>query len=442
MIEFVHDASEFILKTVVGYKYKHSNAYHHVNDFLHGIQHMVIIFSVLHITGCVFYAVGSHNEVQAGGREVDGWVAREHWSEEVGWSTRWTTAFYWAVTTFATVGYGDVVAHTTAERGWAPVVMLLGILTNAWVIANFLNYFDRTSQHQRRHDIQVSHIREYMRSKRMPEGLIKRILTYGDALFEQERGFDMIHYLKKMPPAISSDAMEFLYVRPLQEVECFVGLPTHILMQMAQIVMPYPMRKDDELIRPGEAGGEVFVIVCGLDRGQKGVVELRKCRHSTENERWEDDFTATPMLLEDGGIFGIEALFEPNDGIRDIMATAKTDGELLLFSARALEECAVTHPRLKRQILHYQAQRSLQISVASEQTQEPHAGVAEQPGANDGASVLRSHRTLIGLADSIDHATIETRLEQLELVQAEMFGMLQKQSQDIQTLLRLSSPQA
>ena len=111
------------------------------------------------------------------------------------WSTRWTTAFYWAVTTFATVGYGDVVAHTTAERSWAPIVMLLGILTNAWVIANFLNYFDRTSQHQRLHDNRVSHIREYMRSKRMPESLVKRVLTHGEALFEQERGFDMIEYL-------------------------------------------------------------------------------------------------------------------------------------------------------------------------------------------------------------------------------------------------------
>ena len=34
-----------------------------------------------------------------------------------------------------------------------------------------------------------------MRSKRMPESLVKRVLTHGEALFEQERGFDMIEYL-------------------------------------------------------------------------------------------------------------------------------------------------------------------------------------------------------------------------------------------------------
>ena len=70
VIEFVHDAAEFTLRVFFSYKYKHSNAYHHVNDFLHGIQHTVIIFSMLHVTGCVFYAVGSHNEVWPDGHEV------------------------------------------------------------------------------------------------------------------------------------------------------------------------------------------------------------------------------------------------------------------------------------------------------------------------------------------------------------------------------------
>ena len=136
------------------------------------------------------------------------------------------------------------------------------------------------------------------------------------------------------------------------------------------------------------------------------------------------------------GVFGIEAVnFEPSDVVRDVKATAKTDGELLLFSAHALESCAMTHPRLKQQILRYQLEQSSRFSAASEQTREPHAEIAEQPGA----SAVWPRRTSMRLVGSIDHATMETRLAQLELVQTEMLGLLQQQSQDIQTLLRLST---
>eukprot|EP01043_Picozoa_sp_COSAG02_P100419 COSAG02_NODE_36498_length_453_cov_6.429379_1_plen_85_part_01 len=37
---------------------------------------------------------------------------------------------------------------------------------------------------------------------------------------DASRRFDMIEYLKKMPPAVSSEAMQFLYLRPLKKVEC------------------------------------------------------------------------------------------------------------------------------------------------------------------------------------------------------------------------------
>ena len=166
--------------------------------------------------------------------------------------------------------------------------------------------------------------------------------------------------------------------------------------------------------------------------------------------RWEEDPNAAPLLLEDGGMFGIEALnFErDHDVIREVTATAKTDGELMLLSVGALEECATRYPRLKGQILSYQAQLTHQFLKGSEQDDSQDAGVRGEPAADDSehapamsvtVSTMSPGRTAMPPVDTLGGATMETRLARLESVQEEMLGMLHRQSQDIHALLKLST---
>ena len=155
------------------------------------------------------------------------------------------------------------------------------------------------------------------------------------------------------------------------------------------------------------------------------------------------------MLLEDGGIFGIEALnFErDHDVVREVTATAKTDGELMLLSVDALEECATRYPRLKRQILNYQTQLTHQLFKGSEQKNSQDAGVRGEPTADDSeqldtsatASTMSPGKNAIQLLDTLDGAAMETRLARLESMQEKMLGMLHQQSQDIQALLKFST---
>ena len=46
---------------------------------------------------------------------------------------RYLVAFYWSLTTFTTVGYGDLVAKLPAEMIWSIAMMLMGSTAFAWL---------------------------------------------------------------------------------------------------------------------------------------------------------------------------------------------------------------------------------------------------------------------------------------------------------------------
>jgi len=51
-------------------------------------------------------------------------------------SRKYVAALYWTVTTLTTVGYGDIVPATSAERVIACVVMILGGMAFGYIIGN------------------------------------------------------------------------------------------------------------------------------------------------------------------------------------------------------------------------------------------------------------------------------------------------------------------
>ena len=47
-------------------------------------------------------------------------------------------AYYWAIITFATVGYGDLHAYNEVEAAFIIIFVFLNIVINAWIVGEFL----------------------------------------------------------------------------------------------------------------------------------------------------------------------------------------------------------------------------------------------------------------------------------------------------------------
>ena len=77
--------------------------------------------------------------------------ALAHWVEPETFDTL-GVSYWWAITTVTTVGYGDVVPHTTAGRLVGSCLMLTGLAliptTTSVVIAMLISKFSREAQRE------------------------------------------------------------------------------------------------------------------------------------------------------------------------------------------------------------------------------------------------------------------------------------------------------
>jgi len=94
---------------------------------------------VVHIVACMWYFIDRLEP------SVDSWVIRYHQGDSSNLEV-YISACYWAITTLATVGYGDILPANTLDRAYCSLVMLLGVVFYSYTIGTvtgLLGDFDR-----------------------------------------------------------------------------------------------------------------------------------------------------------------------------------------------------------------------------------------------------------------------------------------------------------
>lgn len=108
---------------------------------------LVIVFVMMHSVSCVWLWIGEQYEYSWIRHEVYGLnvnvgtIELEDGTWEANRTTKYITAFYWAVTTLATVGYGDVKGFTWQEYCFNMFVEFIGIAFFSFVMGSINNIF-------------------------------------------------------------------------------------------------------------------------------------------------------------------------------------------------------------------------------------------------------------------------------------------------------------
>ena len=85
---------------------------------------------MIHIFCCIWIFIGKFNS-----DSYDNWIHAQGMNDHSNFEM-YTTSFYWAVTTLATVGYGDIRAYNTNEMIVCCIVMILGVFLYSYTIGS------------------------------------------------------------------------------------------------------------------------------------------------------------------------------------------------------------------------------------------------------------------------------------------------------------------
>ncbi len=108
---------------------------------------LVIVFVMIHSVSCVWLFIGEQYDLSwikhpnLGINIIYGAIELEDGSMIADRTTKYITAFYWAVTTLATVGYGDVKGFTWQEYCFNMFVEFIGIAFFSFVMGSINNIF-------------------------------------------------------------------------------------------------------------------------------------------------------------------------------------------------------------------------------------------------------------------------------------------------------------
>ena len=81
---------------------------------------------------------------------------------------RYIFALYWAITTLATVGYGDLSAANPAEAVWATIYMFFNLALGAYVLGTITLIVIKHDERTGRYRDLTTHLKDYIRVNEIP----------------------------------------------------------------------------------------------------------------------------------------------------------------------------------------------------------------------------------------------------------------------------------
>lgn len=246
-------------------------------------------------------------------------------------------AVYWAITTLATVGYGDISAKTLPQMAYASVTMIIGVGFFGYVLSNVASLLARIDAAREHHLSVLDKLEAYMRYNQVPTGLRTDVRAYCRYLWERRRGFEEENVLHRLPMKLRGELALFLNAEIVEKVPILKGADAACVRDIVLQLRPLVAVPGEEVFVADEPGHAMYFI-------QQGIVEITAKTGSVI------------ASLREGSFFGEGALLTSHP--RNATARALDYTDLLVLERQAFEAVLNRHEKFARQVKEIAGQRS------------------------------------------------------------------------------------
>jgi Ion transport protein/Cyclic nucleotide-binding domain len=307
------------------------------------------ILTMIHFSGCIWVFIGKLQE-----DATDCLGGQCSWIDEAALTgitsqtaTDWSlycVGAYWAVVTFTSTGYGDIVPVTDLERVYAMALMLVGVVTVGYttaVIASLIASWDLRASHVR---IRMESLTAFMQLSRFPADLKARLRRHFRFAWEESRNaYDAGQLLSEMPAHLRRETAMWLH-RDLMSVCSFLN---HLAEDnfVAEVVMA---------LRPSKyQAGDII--------GQFGhtVTDWHLVRHGAVAAQPRLDVDEAFMKFYSGSTFGEVGILIT--GVWGANFVCVEDTTLMSVSRRDLQRLLAEYPHTRDQLFGIAERRYLTL---------------------------------------------------------------------------------
>lgn len=259
-----------------------------------------------------------------------GWLNIRSYDFRLSHLTNYINAFYWSITTLTTVGYGDIIPITNAEKVYTMLVQIIGVGFYGFLIGNVASIFTKKDPAKTAYLANIEKLSMLVKYRNLPSKLQTRLRDYYNYEWKYQSGYSESLLLGDIPATLKNDIMLFLKKSVLEKITLFTDASDQFIERIGIVLKPVTLTPQDILIKEGDESTGMYFII----HGRLSVFYEKRKRKVAE--------------LKDGDYFGEYSLIKSVPRTATIISDSFSD--LYFLVKEDFDKIAEDFPEIKKRI--------------------------------------------------------------------------------------------
>jgi hypothetical protein len=182
--------------------------------------------------------------------------------------TIYIAAFYFALTTMTSVGYGDILPFNNVERAYSIVLEFIGAIIFAMVIAQITAVVSTMDTNARQIAEHLDAVTSFVDMRKFPGKLGRRIRRHFRHFYSLKSAIDEVKIFGELSQTLRRTVSAFLVSDLMGSDSFFSKMPPMLWPKLLPLLRPMRFEATETLAVQGEYCNEVYIIVTGSMTGK------------------------------------------------------------------------------------------------------------------------------------------------------------------------------
>jgi len=231
-----------------------------------GVLRMIGLISrilfVAHLFACLWHGVGVESLNQTG----QAWIIEFGAISETMFG-KYIMALHFTVATMMAVGYGDIYATTTLERGFSIITQIVGALVFGWILATVAVFYEsadpRTAEIIRR----TKKLKAFMNDRNLPKTIQHEILRAFEYRYQHKSVFNETTVLNSVSRTLANKMVAEAYRKTILLLPILKHADITLCGMLCREMRPIHMHQDSIVYEAGRISPGLFMLKSGIVGG-------------------------------------------------------------------------------------------------------------------------------------------------------------------------------